>query len=95
MRIAGLLSLCVGVALSGSAFATEQVYRPISPTLGGNPLAGNFLLSMAQAQGKGATSGNKGVDLSGLSNALSNVGGGSTSPVIVIGGSGVTTPTSP
>jgi curli production assembly/transport component CsgF len=39
--------------VSGSAFATEQVYRPVSPTFGGNALNGNFLLSTAQAQGNG------------------------------------------
>jgi Type VIII secretion system (T8SS), CsgF protein len=42
------------------AFATEQVYHPISPVLGGNPLNGSFLLSTAQAQGEGVNSGNQG-----------------------------------
>jgi curli production assembly/transport component CsgF len=40
--------------------ATEQVYHPISPTLGGNPSNGTFLLSTAQAQGEGVNSGNNG-----------------------------------
>jgi curli production assembly/transport component CsgF len=56
------------------AFATEQVYHPISPTLGGNPNNGPFLLSTAQAQGSGVKSGNQGPDLSGLTNALNNLG---------------------
>jgi curli production assembly/transport component CsgF len=40
--------------------ATEQVYHPISPALGGNPSNGTFLLSTAQAQGEGVNSGNNG-----------------------------------
>jgi len=59
------------------ALATEQVYHPISPTFGGNPNNGAFLLSTAQAQGEGTKSGNQGPDLSGLTNALSNLGTGS------------------
>lgn len=42
------------------AWATEQVYHPISPALGGNPTNGPFLLSTAQAQGEGVNSGNNG-----------------------------------
>jgi curli production assembly/transport component CsgF len=42
------------------AFATEQVYHPISPALGGNSANGTFLLSTAQAQGEGVNSGNQG-----------------------------------
>src|SRR6185437_10402410 len=88
--------LIAGVLLSGSAFATEQVYRPISPTFGGNALNGNFLLSTAQAQGNGTKSGQQGPDLSGLNNALSGIGGNSQQPVIIIGGSGQTSiPSSP
>jgi curli production assembly/transport component CsgF len=88
--------LIAGALLSGSAFATEQVYRPVSPAFGGNALNGNFLLSTAQAQGNGTKSGQQGPDLSGLNNALSGIGGGSQSPIIVTGGNGQTTiPTSP
>jgi curli production assembly/transport component CsgF len=58
------------------ALATEQVYHPISPTFGGNPSNGTFLLSTAQAQGEGTKSGNQGPDLSGLTNALSGIGNG-------------------
>ncbi len=88
--------LVAGMLLSSSAFATEQVYRPVSPTFGGNALNGNFLLSTAQAQGNGVRSGQQGPDLSGLNNALSGIGGNSQQPVIIIGGSGQTTiPSSP
>lgn len=88
--------LIAGVLLSGSALATEQVYRPVSPTFGGNALNGSFLLSTAQAQGNGTKSGQQGPDLSGLNNALSGIGGNSQQPVIIIGGSGQTSiPTSP
>lgn len=67
----------VGVAgFLTPALATEQVYHPISPTFGGNPNNGTFLLSTAQAQGEGTKSGNQGPDLSGLTNALSGIGSG-------------------
>ena len=78
--------ITASVLLSASAFATEQIYRPVSPTFGGNPLNGSFLLSTAQAQGKGTKSGQQGPDLSGLTNALSGIGAGGSQPVIVIGG---------
>jgi curli production assembly/transport component CsgF len=68
---------------SSPASASEMVYHPVSPTFGGNPLNGSFLLSTAQAQGEGVKSGQQGPDLSGLNNALSNLG----SAVIVGGGS--------
>ena len=76
----GLRFVCV-VGVTGfltPALATEQVYHPISPTFGGNPNNGTFLLSTAQAQGEGTKSGNQGPDLSGLTNALSNIGSGTT-----------------
>jgi curli production assembly/transport component CsgF len=77
-----------------ASYASEQIYRPVSPTFGGNPLNGSFLLSTAQAQGMGVKSGsNNSPDLSGLSSALSNIGTGSS--VIVIGGTPTTTSTSP
>jgi curli production assembly/transport component CsgF len=83
-------------ALTTSAFATEQVYHPISPTFGGNPLNGNFLFSTAQAQGLGVKSGQQSPDLSGLTDALSGIGSGASStPVVVIGGSGSTIPANP
>jgi curli production assembly/transport component CsgF len=75
----------IGVSASASAFASEMVYHPVSPTFGGNPLNGSFLLSTAQAQGQGVKSGQQGPDLSGLNNALSNLGAnGNGSPVIVV-----------
>lgn len=80
--------VCTAIAVTASS-ASEQVYRPVSPTFGGNPLNGNFLLSTAQAQGAGVKSGNQGPDLSGLTNALSGVGSNSQTPVVVIGGNGL------
>jgi curli production assembly/transport component CsgF len=72
-----------------------MVYHPVNPTFGGNPLNGSFLLSTAQAQGEGAKSGAQSPDLSGLTNALSNLG----STIVVAptttgtsGNSGNTTP---
>jgi curli production assembly/transport component CsgF len=72
------------VTASAPALASELVYHPVNPTFGGNPLNGAPLLSQAQAQGEGVKSGSQGPDLSGLNNALSNLGSGA----IVIGGSG-------
>src|ERR1700722_16102245 len=48
--------------------ATEQVYHPISPALGGNPSNGTFLLSTAQTQGEGVNSGNNGPTINFPSN---------------------------
>ena len=97
MSKSGSFAACLiaGLLVSGSAFATEQVYRPVSPNFGGNALNGNFLLSTAQAQGNGVKSGQQGPDLSGLNNALSGIGSGQQAPII-IGGNGQTTiPSSP
>jgi curli production assembly/transport component CsgF len=69
---------------TATAFASEMVYHPVTPTFGGNPLNGSALLSAAQAQGEGVKSGSQGPDLSGLSNALNNLGSG----VIVVPPSG-------
>lgn len=78
-----------GLISAAPATATEQVYRPVSPTFGGNALNGNFLLSAAQAQGAGVKSGSQSPDLSGLTNALSGIGSNSQTPVVVIGGNGL------
>lgn len=77
------------------AGATEQIYRPVSPTFGGNPLNGTFLLSTAQSQGYGAKSGQNSPDLSGLNAALSNLGntGSVATPTIIINGTAI--PTNP
>jgi curli production assembly/transport component CsgF len=72
------------VANATGAVASEMVYHPVTPTFGGNPLNGSALLATAQAQGEGVKSGSQGPDLSGLSNALSNLGSGA----VIIGGSG-------
>jgi curli production assembly/transport component CsgF len=69
---------------SAPVFASEMVYHPVIPAFGGNPLNGSALLSTAQAQGEGVKSGSQGPDLSGLNNALSNLGSGA----VIIGGSG-------
>jgi curli production assembly/transport component CsgF len=76
--------VAIGVEASTPAFASEMVYHPVSPTFGGNPLNGSFLLSTAQAQGEGVKSGPQGPDLSGLDNALGNIGSGA----VIIGGNG-------
>src|SRR5882724_8683500 len=67
-----------------AAVASEMVYHPVTPTFGGNPLNGSALLATAQAQGEGVKSGSQGPDLSGLSNALNNLGSGA----VIVGGAG-------
>jgi curli production assembly/transport component CsgF len=67
-----------------AAVASEMVYHPVTPTFGGNPLNGSALLSTAQAQGEGVKSGSQGPDLSGLNNALNNLGSGA----VIVGGAG-------
>jgi curli production assembly/transport component CsgF len=69
--------------LPASAFATDMVYHPVIPAFGGNPLNGSALLATAQAQGEGVKSGQQGPDLSGLNDALRDIGNG---PAIIIGG---------
>jgi curli production assembly/transport component CsgF len=66
--------IAIGVTASVPALASELVYHPVNPTFGGNPLNGSFLLSTAQAQGQGTKSGAQSPDLSGLTNALANLG---------------------
>lgn len=100
MRSLSFAVVCVAGAIgfTAPALATEQIYHPASPTFGGNPLNGSFLLSTAQAQGPGTRSGSQGPNLSGLDSALSNIGTGSSgsSPIVVIGGNGLpTVPKSP
>ena len=70
------------------ASATEQVYHPVSPTFGGSPSNGTFLLSTAQGQGEGVNSGNQGPNLSGLN--LGNLGTGTGATTIIIPGNGTT-----
>ena len=66
--------IAIGITASAPALASEMIYHPVNPTFGGNPLNGSFLLSTAQAQGQGTKSGAQSPDLSGLTNALSNLG---------------------
>ena len=70
MSKAGFRMAClVGtIVFLSPAFATEQVYHPISPALGGNSANGTFLLSTAQAQGEGVNSGNNGPTINFPSN---------------------------
>lgn len=90
-----LFALSALILSAGAVSATEQVYRPVSPTFGGNPLNGTFLLSTAQAQGLGAKSGQNSPDLSGLNSALSNLGGSLNNsstvatPTIIINGNSI------
>jgi curli production assembly/transport component CsgF len=79
-----LISAIIALGTGSAAVASEIVYHPVNPTFGGNPLNGSALLSQAQAQGQGVKSGSQGPDLSGLNNALSNLGSGA----VIIGGNG-------
>ena len=98
MRILGLATICLisTMGFTTAGLATEQIYKPVSPTFGGNPLNGTFLLSTAQAQGQGTKSGQQAPDLSGLNSALSNLGNtGSQTPIVIIGGSPTQIPANP
>jgi curli production assembly/transport component CsgF len=92
-----ILFVCAGLGVAVSpASASSLNYTPVSPTFGGNPLNGSFLLSTAQAQGRGVSSGQNSPDLSGLDAALSGLGSaGTANPIVVIGGSGTNVPTNP
>jgi curli production assembly/transport component CsgF len=96
MEKTALRIVCVvgALGLVTPAFATEQVYHPISPTFGGNPTNGTFLLSVAQGQGEGVNSGNQGPNLTGLTNALGNLGSGSSSTAAGASSSSVANPLS-
>jgi curli production assembly/transport component CsgF len=84
-------SLVSAVLSTGTVGASEQVYRPVNPLFGGNPLNGTFILQQAQAQGLGAKSGQQqSPDLSGLNEALGNIGNvANQTPIVVIGGNGL------
>lgn len=75
MRVSALLlTATLSLGIGSAAVASQIVYHPVNPTFGGNPLNGTPLLSSAQAQGQGVKSGSQGPDLTGLDNALSNLG---------------------
>ncbi len=80
-----LVAVCIGASMP--VCAGSLVYHPVNPTFGGNPLNGTPLLSQAQAQGEGVKSGPQGPDLSGLNNALGNLGSGA----VIVGGNGAGT----
>lgn len=48
-----IVVLSIAAATGSAAFASELVYRPTNPSLGGDPLNGNWLLSQATAQTEG------------------------------------------
>lgn len=54
--IAAMAGVAVLAAGAFGAQASELVYRPINPSLGGDPLNGNWLLSQATAQTEGGGS---------------------------------------
>ena len=97
-RLSYLSLLLICAVVAPPVLASEQVYRPTSPLFGGNPLNGTFLLQQAQAQGLGAKSGQQqSPDLSGLNEALGNIGNvGNQTPIVIIGGNGLpVVPTNP
>lgn len=54
MKAINVFLFAAALIVSGSAQASQIVYRPVNPSLGGDPLNGNWLLSQASAQGEGA-----------------------------------------
>lgn len=51
-----IATFAIAALCGSSAWASELVYRPINPSLGGDPLNGNWLLSQATAQTTGGGS---------------------------------------
>jgi curli production assembly/transport component CsgF len=92
-RLLGVLvaiGLCSG---SGAAFAQQQVFHPVNPNFGGNPLNGTFLMQQAQGQGLGLQQQQQqfpNINFPDLGNLGANTGTGSV--IIVQPGA---TPTSP
>ena len=60
MKLKSLAVATMVLTFAGSAVASELVYRPINPSLGGDPLNGNWLLSQATSQGEGQEAGGGG-----------------------------------
>lgn len=52
--VAGVLFTFVSL-VAGICQASQLVYRPTNPSLGGDPLNGNWLLSQATAQSEGGS----------------------------------------
>lgn len=55
MKISRTVLVAATLMICGAAQASPLVYRPTNPSLGGDPLNGNWLLSQASAQGEGAS----------------------------------------
>jgi curli production assembly/transport component CsgF len=55
MKFTRTVLIAAALMIAGSAQASQLVYRPTNPSLGGDPLNGNWLLSQASAQGEGAS----------------------------------------
>ena len=49
------LIVIITLAIAGVAAASQLIYKPIDPAFGGDPLNGNWLLGVAQAQTEGAS----------------------------------------
>ena len=52
-----MLGAMFAAGLIPAASASQLIYRPINPSLGGDPLNGNWLLASGQAQQKGSSGG--------------------------------------
>ena len=52
-----MLGAMFAASLVPAANASQLIYRPINPSLGGDPLNGNWLLASGQAQQKGSSGG--------------------------------------
>ncbi len=85
-----IAAAAISLSASGSALASEMVYRPVNPNFGGNALNGGYLMQNAQAQGKAAKQDQQQQFPDINFPDLSGVGGGGTSPIIIIGGNGQT-----
>lgn len=80
MKVLAAALLVGAMVAGGAAQASELVYRPINPSLGGDPLNGNWLLSQATAQTEGGGSPGFSIDFPDFGNAPQD---GVTDPVIL------------
>lgn len=78
-RLSAIARLLCGAgfyaAVGGTAMASQLIYTPVNPTFGGNPLAGSFLMGIAQQQASENAPGANlaSLDLSGLSQSMQDL----------------------
>jgi curli production assembly/transport component CsgF len=93
-----LAIVAASVGFATAASASQLSWTFVNPTFGGSGLNGTYLLGTAQGQGFGAKSGQAAAqqpDLTGLTNAINNLGTTTSSVVANPTGTTTTVPSSP